>query len=220
MRAATAAVTRLEARLGPYPYRILTIVQTAGGYGMEGPGVVWIPTGVGSANLTYLVTHEIAHQWFYGIVGNDQAREPFADEAAADFVARDVLGMRRASRCSTSALDRTIYRYSSACYYEVVYIQGGNLLASAPDEDGIHAFLGRDPGVPRGPPVGSRPYADAARCPRRRHRRWTSARGGVTASRTSTERGPHRGGRAPAPRDPGRRPRLRRRLRPVRDRTR
>ena len=48
-------------------------------------------------NLRYLVAHETAHQWFYGIVGNDQARQPFADEAAADFVARYVLGLRRAS---------------------------------------------------------------------------------------------------------------------------
>ena len=83
---------------------------------MEGPGIVWIPVNAPSANLSYLVTHEIAHQWFYGLVGNDQAREPFADEAPTDFVARDVLGMRRASRCSTADLDRTIYRYSSACY--------------------------------------------------------------------------------------------------------
>jgi hypothetical protein len=140
MRAATNAVRKLEARLGPYPYRILTVAQTAGGYGMEGPGVAWIPTGVGTANLTYLVTHEIAHQWFYGIVGNDQAREPFADEAPADFVARDILGMRRASRCSAADLDRTIYQYSSACYYEVVYIQGGNLLAAARTRMGSARF--------------------------------------------------------------------------------
>jgi hypothetical protein len=140
MRAATAAVKKLEARLGPYPYRILTIAQTAGGFGMEGPGVAWIPTGVGSANLTYLVTHEIAHQWFYSLVGNDQAREPFADEAPTDFVARDVLGMRRSSRCSTADLDRTIYRYSGACYYEIVYIQGGNLLAAARTKMGSTHF--------------------------------------------------------------------------------
>ena len=131
LKAAKAALTKLEARLGPYPYTTLKIVQSAGGYGMEGPGVAWIPTGVGTSNLNYLVTHEVAHQWFYGLVGNDQAREPFADEAMTDMTARAVLGLRRGSRCGTATLDRTIYRYSSSCYYEQVYIQGGNLLADA-----------------------------------------------------------------------------------------
>jgi aminopeptidase N len=140
MRGAKAAVAKLETRLGPYPYRVLWIVQTAGGFGMEGPGVAWIPTGVGAANLAYLVTHEIAHQWFYGLVGSDQAREPFADEAPADFVTRDILGMRRASRCAAADLDRSIYRYSNACYYEIVYIQGGNLLAAARTKMGSTAF--------------------------------------------------------------------------------
>jgi aminopeptidase N len=36
--------------------------------------------------------------------------------------------MRRASRCSAARLDLSIYRYSSTCYYEVIYIQGGNFL--------------------------------------------------------------------------------------------
>jgi hypothetical protein len=124
--AAKTALSRESALLGPYPYATYDVAQTAGGYGMESPGLTWIPTGAG--NLPYLVAHETAHQWFYGIVGNDQARQPFDDEAAADFVARYALGLRRGSRCSTARLDLTIYRYSSACYYEVIYIQGGNLL--------------------------------------------------------------------------------------------
>ncbi len=131
LSAAVTAVTRLEARLGPYPYSLLTISESAGGYGMEGPMTVWIPPHVASSNLAYLVTHEIAHQWFYGIVGSDQAREPFADEAMTDMAARNVLGMRRASQCSTARLDLSIYRYSSACYYEDIYIQGGNLIDDA-----------------------------------------------------------------------------------------
>ena len=93
---------------------------------MESPGLTWIPTGAGS--LSYLVAHETAHQWFYGIVGTDQARQPFDDEAAADFVARHVLGLRRASRCPTVRLDLSIYSYSASCYYEDIYIQGGNLI--------------------------------------------------------------------------------------------
>jgi len=131
LAAATRALGRLEARLGPYPWPVLRIVQSSGGLGMEGPGIVWIPVNAPSANLSYLVTHEIAHQWFYGLVGNDQAREPFADEAVTDMVARYVLGMRRGSRCTSGPLDRSIYRYSEACYYERIYIQGGNLLDNA-----------------------------------------------------------------------------------------
>ena len=126
LSAAKVALAREAALLGPYPYRTYDLAQTGGGYGMEAPGLTWIPTGAGS--LSYLVAHETAHQWFYALVGNDQARQPFADEAAADFVARHVLGARRASRCSTARLDLSIYLYSNACYYEVIYIQGGNFL--------------------------------------------------------------------------------------------
>jgi hypothetical protein len=131
LSAATSAFRSMRARLGAYPYPVYKVVQSAGGYGMESPGMTWIPYGHGRANLRYLVYHETAHQWFYGLVGNDQARQPFADEAMADFVARDLTGLRRSSRCSTGRLDLSIYRYSSGCYYEIVYIQGGNLINQA-----------------------------------------------------------------------------------------
>lgn len=95
---------------------------------MEAPTLTWLPYGLAPSRLPYLVTHETAHQWFYGLVGNDQARQPFSDEAAADFLARYTLSMTRASSCATARLDLAIYQYSSACYYEVIYIQGGNFL--------------------------------------------------------------------------------------------
>jgi hypothetical protein len=136
--AARLAITRMAPKVGAYPYDGLVIAQSAGGYGMEAPGMIWIPGSVSS--LSYLVTHETAHQWFYALVGNDQAKAPFTDEAAADFVARWSLGMRRASRCTTALLDRTIYEYSTACYYEQVYIQGGNLLDDLRRKMGDTAF--------------------------------------------------------------------------------
>jgi hypothetical protein len=142
LRAATRALPLLEARLGTSPWPVLRVVESAGGFAMEGPGVIWIPAGTEAWRYEYLVTHELAHQWFYGMVGNDQAREPFADEAMVDMVTRFILGQRRSSRCATSTLDRSIYRYSEACYYEVVYIQGGNLLDNARRDMGTRVFFG------------------------------------------------------------------------------
>jgi hypothetical protein len=137
---AARALSRMNSLLGTYPYREFKVVQSAGGYGMEAPGMIWIPTGVASSTLPYLVHHETAHQWFYGIVGGDQANEPYTDEAVTDFVARYALGSKRASRCSTSRLDLSIYRYTSGCYYEIVYIQGGNFLDDLRARMGSTAF--------------------------------------------------------------------------------
>ena len=138
--AAADAFGTYQFRLGGYPHATFKVVQSAGGFGMESPGLIWIPTGVASSNLRYLAAHETAHQWFYGIVGNDQAYEPFTDEAMADFLARDVLGLKRASRCSTGRLDLSIYQYTSACYYERIYIQGGNLIDTARQKIGTWRF--------------------------------------------------------------------------------
>lgn len=137
---AVRAIGRMNALVGTYPYRTYKVVQSAGGYAMEAPGLIWLPTGVAPSSLSYLVHHETAHQWFYGLVGSDQAREPFTDEAAADFLARYTLGSKRASRCSTARLDLTIYSYSSACYYETIYIQGGNFLDDLRSRMGSTAF--------------------------------------------------------------------------------
>ena len=90
--------------------------------------------------LPWLVSHEAAHQWFYGIVGNDQAREPFADEAMADFLARYVTGTAAQEPVPHGTLDRTIYRYSARCYFEVIYVQGGAFLDQLRHRMGPTAF--------------------------------------------------------------------------------
>ena len=134
------AFRRLQNLLGPYPHPAYRVMQSAGGYGMESPALSWIPYGLATSRYRYLVTHETAHQWFYGIVGNDQARQPFTDEASADFVTRYVLGSKRSSACSTARLDRRIYDYGATCYYEVIYIQGGNVIDRVRRRIGSTAF--------------------------------------------------------------------------------
>lgn len=125
---ARTALARMGPLVGAYPYATYTVAQSAGGDGMESPELSWIPAGPTGQHLRWLVTHETAHQWFYGLVGSDQARQPFADEAMADELARYVSDLRRPSRCATARLDRSIYAYSRACYFEVIYVQGSTFL--------------------------------------------------------------------------------------------
>ena len=65
-------------------------------------------------------------------------------------------------------LDRSIYRYSSTCYYEVVYIQGGNLLDDARERMGSKPFWAALRGYLADHRWGLTAHADAARRPRRR----------------------------------------------------
>ena len=89
---------------GAYPYDTLTVVLsglTGGVSGTEYPTLVMVGPeipleelqdgfGEGDENgyrliIDRIVAHEIAHQWFYGIVGNDQIRYPFLDEGLCRF---------------------------------------------------------------------------------------------------------------------------------------
>jgi hypothetical protein len=71
----------LAARYGPYPWPELHVVITkdVGRSGIEYPTMIF----EGADAFAQTASHEVAHQWFYSLVGNDQAREPFLDEALA-----------------------------------------------------------------------------------------------------------------------------------------
>ncbi len=137
---AADALAREGALAGAYPYATFSVAESAGGYGMEGPQIIWIPGGLSGRQLHWLVYHETAHQWFYGIAGSDQANQPFADEAAADHLARTASGLWRSSNCATARLDLSIYRYSSACYFEDIYVQGSLLLDQVRKAMGTDAY--------------------------------------------------------------------------------
>lgn len=137
---ARRSLPEFGANLVPYPYPTLTIAESAGVYGMESPALVWIPRSFSTADMQYTVPHEIAHQWFYSLVGNDQALDPFADEAMGDFMARDLMGLLRASRCEFDHADGTVFDYGGPCYFETVYVRGSQLFDSIRDDMGNTAF--------------------------------------------------------------------------------
>jgi hypothetical protein len=82
LRMATRALERLSRLYGPYPWRTYTLVVPPDlrNAGIEYPTLTFIGTG---PILRVIVDHETAHQWFYSLVGNDQARDPWLDEALA-----------------------------------------------------------------------------------------------------------------------------------------
>jgi hypothetical protein len=97
METTERALQILNRRLGPYPYREIDLVASPmQALGMEFPGVgviaenLFDPTGEirgvpNRINLESVVVHEIAHQWFYNLVGSDQQEEPWLDEAMAQY---------------------------------------------------------------------------------------------------------------------------------------
>lgn len=75
----------LEEFLGPYPYPDLwASVLPALDDGIEFPTALQFGD-VGEDTLPSLAAHELAHMWFYALVGNNQARNPWIDEAFATY---------------------------------------------------------------------------------------------------------------------------------------
>ena len=79
-------------KFGPYPHPRLVIVQGDFPDGMEFSGFAfvstdWFTSYVGSPRsyLMLITVHEVAHQWWYDIVGSDQAYDPWLDEALSTY---------------------------------------------------------------------------------------------------------------------------------------
>ncbi|MBS4539155.1 M1 family metallopeptidase [Clostridium sp. D2Q-11] len=74
---------------GKYPYGQYSVVQTSFPSGMEYPGIVYIGdkyyTDSTLGTLEIIITHETAHQWWYGLVGNNQIDEAWLDESLATY---------------------------------------------------------------------------------------------------------------------------------------
>lgn len=91
LEAAANTLNLFNTKIGDYSYTELDIVPLplqAGALGIEYPGIIGICTSIYSEqniNLEASLTHEIAHQWFYNAIGNDQVNEPWLDEGFAQY---------------------------------------------------------------------------------------------------------------------------------------
>ncbi len=103
-------VRNLNQRIGLYPYKELDLVDAPGAFGgIEYPGEVFIGV-VGPDSFFEIATvHEVGHQWFYGVLGDDQLREPWLDEGFASYT--EVLYFE--SKDGTGGRERTVEEFRS-----------------------------------------------------------------------------------------------------------
>lgn len=165
LRYATQALRVYNTRFGLYPFDELDVVgtpTTAGG--VEYPGIVAIALSLydpGQRFFESATAHEVAHQWWYSVVGNDQIDEPWLDESLTQYATLqywdDVYGqaayenarrmMERRWEYIDKAdipLDLPVAAYDEASYSGIIYGRGPlffEALAQTMGQDVFDAFL-------------------------------------------------------------------------------
>ncbi|WP_430786818.1 M1 family metallopeptidase [Virgibacillus flavescens] len=111
------ALPLYEELFGEYPWPELDIVgMNISALGMEYPQLVMINLDKEPERSAIYGTteHEIAHQWFYGVVGNNQFDEPWLDESFATFAHHTAFFGEQLDYTWVRAIGKKYYRLTSA----------------------------------------------------------------------------------------------------------
>ncbi|URJ60516.1 M1 family metallopeptidase [Paenibacillus polymyxa] len=132
--AAKAALSYYSKWYGPYPYSTLSIVVPPksgnGAGGMEYPTLI-TAAAAGNLNPGYslerTLVHEIGHQYFYGMVANNEFEEPWLDEGFTSYAEERLmeqeygltpnLPLQSGQVSSPQPLNRESWKYGSAAEY-------------------------------------------------------------------------------------------------------
>ena len=127
LRVARRRLPRLAALYGPYGWPDLQLVVTRDA-AMEHTGLIMTPP------IDFIVTHELAHEWWYALISNDQAQAPWLDEAFASY-AEEAAGAQRRPWCRHPGPEARLVTRGTAYFrrrgydgYGAVYAEGACLL--------------------------------------------------------------------------------------------
>lgn len=166
---ASKALDVYSKRYAQYPYTELDIVATPTlALGIEYPGMVAIADRIynvdgeyrGSPASLYIestVAHEVGHQWFYSLVGDDQLDDPWLDESLTQFATlqyyTDLYGAEGADGFRASLEDRwahvenakipiglPVAGYTGGEYGAIVYGRGPLFFVALKTEMGADIF--------------------------------------------------------------------------------
>ncbi len=85
---AKKAIETFNEMIGTYEYPTLSVVETNFVYGgMEYPSLVMISDKLEThEDYEYTIVHEIGHQWFYAMVGNNEFAHGWMDEGLTEYI--------------------------------------------------------------------------------------------------------------------------------------
>jgi hypothetical protein len=160
LQAVAQALVTYARRFGAFPYPSLSIVEAVFDDGMEYDGLFFLSrhfyTTYDGTPLNYLIdigVHETAHQWWFGLVGDDQALEPWLDEALATyseeiFYETNYPGVtawwtfRVDAFAPAGWVDTDIYHAGRLRpYINAVYLRGAHFLQALRERVGDEAFF-------------------------------------------------------------------------------
>lgn len=173
------AIRIFNKNYGKYPYPVCSIVQSDIGGGMEYPNLVMIESneygnvsfsnmltayyfGKPKGSFEFVIVHELAHQWWYGIVGNDEYREAWIDEPLTQYSTLEYyrqsygqeefdkiyeryikLGVNmflQSAAGEDKPLNRPLDQFSQNDYYILIYNKGTMMYKDLNDQLGEEKF--------------------------------------------------------------------------------
>ena len=161
LNVAARAIEDFGERYAPYPYTELEFVSTPTyALGIEYPGMIAITEWIIQPDQNYLegtVAHEVGHQWFYNLVGNDQLDDPWLDESLTQFATlqyftdeygqngyqgfrQDIEGRWNNIGRAEIPIGLPVKDYDYAEYSGVVYGRGALFFEALRDEMGTEIF--------------------------------------------------------------------------------
>ena len=148
LQTAASALAVFSQRYGVYPFPTFSLVEGDFYDGMEYSGLSFVGRsyyaeydGTPRNLLAIISAHETAHQWWHTLVGNDQAAEPWLDEALATYSELVFLEAKYPAAVDwwwayrvdafkpTGRVDGSIYDFLNFReYVDAVYLRGAQML--------------------------------------------------------------------------------------------
>jgi aminopeptidase N len=163
---AARALTLYNDLFGPYPFTELDLAEAdLWPWAIEWPGLILVGEPLYADPIEacgeWHVVHEVAHQWWYSVVGNDQVDEPWLDEALANYSTLLYYEMVHDPQTAAAALEEHIQQpysgyvqaygdgivsgrtadYTRASYYPLVYAKGALFFDALRREMGDEDFF-------------------------------------------------------------------------------